>query len=280
MNAPGAVSAWLSTNVHALSLWIGAICTLGLYSVLYKENKVFRVFEHLFLGLATGYLIATQWNDVLLPKWWTPFHSGGEWWLAFALAAGSLYYFIYSKKYNWVARMLIGLFLGVGAGQQFQAFVNDVWPQITTSFRPMLPHAAIAAAAGNPAVNAVRWQDALNNIIFMVILLCVMSYFFFSFEHKNAALKGSAKFGRWLMMFTFGAIFGSTIMARLALVIDRMFFLMYDFGGTQLGGPTNGPYVMFGILMALTALVLFLSLRKRSGPEGGSGIVDPDPDAL
>ena len=173
---------------------------------------------------------------------------------------GSLFYFIYSKKYNWMARLVIGLFLGVGAGQQFQAFVNDVWPQIYKSFKPMRAHAAIAAANGHQAVPALMWPDALNNIIFMVILLCVMSYFFFSFEQKSPVLKHSAGTGRFLMMFTFGAIFGSTIMARLALLIDRMDFLMNDVGSLP-AGPDNGPKLVFVVLMALTALVLFLSLR-------------------
>ena len=49
MNEPGIVSRLLTNETHAIALWIGAICTLGLYSVLYKENKIFRFFEHLFL---------------------------------------------------------------------------------------------------------------------------------------------------------------------------------------------------------------------------------------
>ncbi len=264
------LSSYLDAHVLHIVPWVGAICTLGLYSVLYKENKIFRFFEHLFLGLATGYMIATTWNDVLLPKWWTPFHDEGKWWLAFALAAGALYYLIYSKKYNWMARMIIGLFLGASAGQQFQIFVNDVWPQIYKSFKPLVPHAAIAAASGHPAIKAVTTSDAINNIIFMVILLCVMSYFFFSFEQKNSFLKGTAKSGRWLMMFTFGAIFGSTIMARLALLIDRMDFLLNDFGSDAFGD--NGPKIVLVGLLALTGLVLYLGLKK-GGDDPGADVV-------
>ena len=257
MNEPGTVSLWLSAHKEALILWIGALCTLGLYSVLYKENKIYRFFEHVFLGLATGYLIATTWTDVLLPKWWIPMWDKGQWPWIFTLIAGSLYYFIYSKKYNWMARLLIGFFLGVASGQQFQGFVNDAWPQVRTSFRPIIPHDAIAKTADHPAVKALTTVDALNNLIFILILLCVMSYFFFSFEQKHKALKGSAQAGRWLMMFTFGAIFGATIMARLALLIDRMDYLLNDFG-PHIGGK----YVMEGILLALTAVVLYLVSRK------------------
>jgi hypothetical protein len=266
------MGAFIAHNKETLVLWIGAICTLGLYSVLYKENKVFRIFEHIFLGLATGYMIATQWNDTIKPKWWTPFRHEGQWILVFALCAGALYYLIYSKHLNWLARVVIGLFLGQSAGMQFQAFTNDVWPQIYGSFKPVLPHGAIQPNAVNhlkEAIPAVGPADAINNLIFMFILLCVMSYFFFSFEQKHAITRQPAKWGRWLMMFTFGAIFGQTIMARLALLIDRMSFMLNEFG-PKLAGPKYGPAASFVLMMVLAGIVLFLSLRQNPDAEAGA----------
>jgi hypothetical protein len=255
-------SPWLAAHTSTLVAWIGAICTLGLYSVLYKENKVYRLFEHLFLGLATGYMVALSWNDVLLPKWWKPLWVQGEWWYIFALVPGLMYYLIFSRKHNWISRLIIGLFLGVASGQAFKAFVNDTWPQFATSFKPVIPHGRIAAGPDHPAIKALSVPDAINNILFMFILLCVLSYFFFSFEQKHPVVKGSAKLGRWLLMFTFGAIFGATIMARLALLIDRMDFLLNDFG-PHIGGPG----VMFGVLMALAVLVLYLVTRRDPNAE-------------
>ena len=255
-------SPWLAAHVSTLTAWFGAICTLALYSVLYKENRLYRLFEHLFLGLATGYMIALSWTDVLLVKWWQPMFDKGQWWYIFALTPGLMYYFVFSRKNNWIARLVVGFFLGVASGQAFKAFVNDTWPQIATSFKPLIPHPAVAASAGHPALKALTVADAINNALFMFILLCVLSYFFFSFEQKHPVLKGSAKLGRWLLMFTFGAIFGSTIMARLALLIDRMDFLLNDFG-PHIGGPG----VMFGVLALLTILVLVLVTRSNANPE-------------
>jgi hypothetical protein len=264
-------SAWLNSHVAILSLWIGALCTLGLYSVLYKENRVYRMFEHVFLGLATGYMVATIWTDVLLPKWWKPMTVDGQWWLIFALSAGLFYYFIYSKKHAWMARLIVGFFLGVTSGQAFQVFVNDTWPQIPSSFKPLIPHPAIAAdAPGNvdhKAIAALSPAMAINNLIFMVVLVCVLSYFFFSFEQKHPLIRGSAKLGRWLMMFTFGAIFGLTMMARMALLIDRMDFLVNEFSPAAFGGPGVGRWVMLAILIALVGLVLSLVRRDNRSAE-------------
>lgn len=266
-------SPWLAAHLHVLVLWFGALCTLGLYSVLYKENRIYRLFEHIFLGLATGFMVSNTWTDVLLPKWWVPMWDKGRWWFVFALSAGLLYYFIYSKKYNWMARLIIGFFLGVASGQTFQGFINDTWPQIPATFKPLVAHPAVPAAAGHPAIRAVTWPDAINNLIFLIVLVCVMSYFFFSFEQKHVALRGSAKLGRWLMMFAFGAIFGSTMMARLALLIDRMYYLTNDFATAlpaPIGGPVVGPYFMFGIIVLLIGLIVYLAVR--SGPsEAESG---------
>lgn len=257
-------SPWLADHLIVMSIWLGALCTLGLYSVLYKENELFRFFEHVFLGLATGYLIANTWTDVLQPKWWKPMHDEGQWWYVLAMVAGLLYYFIFSKKYNWMARLIIGFFLGVASGQSFQSFVNGVWPQIPTSFKPIIPHGVVTDAAGKVLYKAVSVPDAINNVLFMVILLCVMSYFFFSFELKNKALKGSAQLGRWLLMFAFGAIFGSTIMARLALLIDRMDYMVNEVGGTM--GP-HGPMIMNFVMVGLGILLIVLALRSKDNGE-------------
>ena len=61
-------SAWSTP----LGIWIGAIGTLCLFSLLYRENRAFRVFEHLFVGLAAGYLIKNTWSETLKPQWWDP----------------------------------------------------------------------------------------------------------------------------------------------------------------------------------------------------------------
>ncbi len=252
-------SPWLASHVETILLWTGAICTLALFSILYKENKVYRLFEHIFLGLGTGYMVATNWNDILYPKWYVPFYDKGQWWLVFVLFAGLFYYFIYSPRLNYVARLVIGFFLGVTSGRAFQEFVNDIWPQVATSFKPLIPHPALTDAAGKVAAKELTLSGAVNNLIFLLILLCVMTYFFFSFEQKHPAVKGAAKWGRWLMMFTFGAIFGSTIMGRLALLIDRVDFLLNDFGPL-----IGGKAVMFALLMGAAVLIVYLVNKSSS----------------
>jgi hypothetical protein len=211
-------SGWSTTP----GIWIGAIGTLALFSLLYRENRVFRLFEHLFIGLAGGFLIKATWREILEPQWYVPM-MGGQWPWMFALGVGLLFYTIYSKKYNWMSRVAIGILLGFIAGQIFQQTANEYIPQVKSSFKPLIVQQADIKAASQ--VTALG--QSLSNVVFVVVVLCVLSYFFFSFEQKNKVVQTSARTGRLMMMFAFGAMFGATVMARMALLIDRVWFLMH-----------------------------------------------------
>jgi hypothetical protein len=213
-----------TTAQRTAIVWFGALCTLGLYSILYRENRFFRFFEHLFIGLATGYSIYVTWNDTLRPRWWEPM-VGGQWWWAFALPAGLLFYLIYSRRYAWMSRLIFALFFGFAAGQAFQGFAAIYFPLIRSAINVPLVNPPEIAAPDAYALTPV--SAILNNVLFLVILLCVMSYFFFSFEQKGP-VAGASRLGRYLLMFAFGAIFGSTIMARMSLLIGRIYFLLND----------------------------------------------------
>ena len=63
-------------------------------------------------------------------------------------------------------------------------------------------------------------------MVIVSILTCLV-YFFFSFEHTGV-VGGTARVGIWVLMITFGAGFGMTVMGRIALISDRFSFLFYD----------------------------------------------------
>lgn len=195
-------------------MWLAALGTLAIYSILYKENPAYRLAEHIFIGAATGYLVYTAWAQILKPLWWDRIIAG-EWYWVFALVAGSMYYFIYSKKYVWISRLIFGALLGLVAGTAFKGFAGTNIDRITASFKPIYGH---GMGAG----------QIINNVIFIVVLLTVMSYFFFSFEHKTPLRRIPSSIGRWVLMFAFGAMFGSTVMARMSLLIGRINFLLND----------------------------------------------------
>jgi hypothetical protein len=207
---------------------VAAACTIGIYTLLWRENPVYRIFEYLFLGIGAAYGFLRLYQDNLMRMWWAPLKSG-EWWWMIPFLLGLLYFTIYFDKVSWMARTLIGTLMGLVAGYQFQLVVITFFPQITDSLRPLTP-AAVRAFHAAHAVPAVDRSviEAANNAVFFVTLVAVMTYFFFSFEHRSKAVVGTARLGRYLLMISFGTMFGSTITARVALAVSRIMYLLGD----------------------------------------------------
>jgi len=132
---------------------------------------------------------------------------------------GLLYYFIYSKKHGWLAKLVIGFSLGASAGLSFKGFFAEMLPQLSSSFK------SVVVLDSDLMVN---YKESFSNILFIFTLLAVMYYFFFSVKSESRLSKGFSSSGRWLMMVCFGAFFGSTVMARLALLVERLEFLLSD----------------------------------------------------
>ena len=206
---------FLQSHSLAIIVWLGAISTLAIFSILYKENPFYRLFEHIFIGLATGYGIYMTISQVLYPLWWERMTKEGQWWWIFAFLAGMMFYFVYSRRHAWISRIIFGVFMGFSAGLTFKAFATEYVPQIAASFKPL---------HGN---GLDGWAIA-NNVVFLVVLLTAMAYFFFSIDHRRASVRVVSGTGRWFLMFAFGAIFGATVGSRMSLLIGRINFLVVD----------------------------------------------------
>ena len=224
---------WVFTTIL-----LGGISTLAIYSFLYRENPFYRVFEHIYIGIATGLGLVISLERFIWPKLFMPIlntspatYATPPQWVAqgaeltsaapysplyllylIPMLFGLGYYTIFSRKYSWVSRIVISFALGYGGGLAFKGFFAEFIPQVVSSFKPLY-------VPGD-------WATSLNNIIFVGTLICVMTYFFFSVEHDKPGIKQASAAGRWLMMISFGAFFGATIMARMSLLIERLQFFI------------------------------------------------------
>lgn len=221
-----------------LQVWIAAIGTLAVYSFLVRDNSVYQGFEHAFMGAAIGWGIAVTLRDVLVSKWWVPMVDGMGKLLTKGPSAeaitgtlllvpaviGLLWYFQFSKRYNWLSRIPLCIGLGVGAGMGFKNFFNSLMPQITGTFKPLWVGETIV----RDATTAERVAMSAENLIFVVGTISVISYFFFAFGKSKYSIRAPAKLGRWYLMLSFGAFFGNTFMTRLSALIERFQFLFSE----------------------------------------------------
>ena len=176
----------------------------------------------------TGQLDATT-GAVATPAYWV---------YIFLLPIGLMGYMVFNKKHNWMSRIPIGIIIGLWAGQQIQIWWQTYGPQLYASMQPIFPTTMSSfvkpVTAGLPPEKVAEinsnlyMSQAINNLIFVVTLLSAFTYFLYSFDLKSKFLSVFNKMGRWMLMIGFGAIFGSTVMARFALVIDRMFYIWIE----------------------------------------------------
>jgi hypothetical protein len=216
---------------ESATILLAGIGTLAIFSFLIKENALYRLFEHLFIGIAAGFGIVYTVKNFLWPQVFVPLFGldivrypdgsfSGEydlWNLAYLLpmSFGLLFYTIYSKRHAWMAKLVIGFTLGASGGMAFEGFFNEMLPQVVGSFKPLV-------VFNEGAFDA--WAS-FENCFFVLTLLTVLYYFFFSFKREGAVAQRASSLGRWLLMLCFGAFFGSTVLARLALLVERLQFL-------------------------------------------------------
>jgi hypothetical protein len=294
---------------------LGVIVTLGIFSILYKENPIFSFLEHIFIGLAAGYGVVATWYYLLVPKWWDVMYPQmirpspqtyvatspaptGQWWLILALLLGTLFFTVYLPRLAWMNRLMIGVLMGWAAGAALQMFMGGLAPQIVAAFKPPLTSYAVTKPALPGAnqidlfdqgttlwtlgtilaifvllygahmasqrwapkavdfIEAVKWMlyIALGVLILsfavilccrnpanpetmyfylhpwwlieFVVLVCVLAYFFYSVQHKHVWIRVPANAGRYLLMISLGAIFGTTVMSRFTLLIGVLSYLI------------------------------------------------------
>ncbi len=227
---------------------LGVLASLAVFSIVFRDNPAYRFVEHIFVGLATGYGIVITWTQFIIPKWYTAMmpasaalpNGEGKWWLAMALVCGLMFYTVYFTKLAWINRLAIGILMGWSAGAVFKGFAGLMGPQLVAAFRPPItsyapenlqiiqhsPDAMTKFSAIHIGGNFYFYP--LETIAF-IVLISVMSYFFFTINHKHEWIKKPANLGKYFMMITLGVIFGNTVMSRFSLLIGRLEFIRLAF---------------------------------------------------
>ena len=204
--------------VDFLQIWIIAFFTLALFSFLYKDNPFYKIAEHIFAGLSAGYYVGLIWHSVIIQQMIDPMLHNGKWWLVFPGLLGVLMFSRFFKRYNWISRMSLAFVMGNTAGIFLLSELHGkVLPQIQSTMMSLNPNQGFA--------------DFLLALVVVVGVLSTLIYFYFSKEHKGILGK-TAKVGIWMIMISFGAHFGYTVMARISLLIGRVQFLIDDWCGS------------------------------------------------
>ena len=230
------MSLHLSSDV---GIWTGAMLTLFIFSFLYRDNPLYKLAEHLFVGVSAGYLIILSYWTVIDSNLIQPlalaFKGTGSHpenvgmfaaqqgdyrgWLLLPAVFGVLLFTRLIPRIGWMSRLALAVIIGTYAGIKTTGFAQgDFVAQVQASLQPLW--------------KAGDWAYGLNAILFTVGLLASLLFFFFSREHKGA-LGAASRLGMYFLMVSFGAGYGYTVMSRISLLIGRFQYLLETWLGRR-----------------------------------------------
>ena len=216
-----------TTYVQAIWTTLAVFFTLCIFSFLYKDNPLYKIAEHVVVGVSNGYWMILLFRDTFKPLWLDPTWAlvSGQG-LSLELTIFVLVNLVFSVfmllrlvggNAALLSRWAMAVVLGVSAGVLIPLSVQ------TYMYEQLKGNVLTFNAFPFPFISAAT-QTAFNHLLIIVGSLSGLAYFFFSKEHKGV-FGGTAKVGIWFLMIGFGATFGYTVMGRLSLLIGRIEFL-------------------------------------------------------
>lgn len=212
--------------IDTIGIWIASLLTLCILSFLYKDNPFYKFAEHLFIGVSAAYWAAYYYHNILLPNLVQPLFREGQLPFIVPLALGIMMLARLFPRVAWVSRMPLAFIVGTYSGYWLITYLqSNAVEQVRATLVPFIEIENWQSLYAEPGV-----MTFLNAIAVPVVVVGVVTgiiYFFFSKEHKGV-FGGFAKIGVWFLMIAFGASFGYTVMARISLLIGRVYFLLHS----------------------------------------------------
>ncbi len=196
---------------NIIGTWIAAGLTIAIFSFLYRDNPLYKFAEHLYVGVSAGFGVIYVWAFDLKPMLIDRFiseHGVERWILLIPAILGVLMLTRWTGKLAYLSRLPISFTVGIGAGLGITGSIQGfLLPQMQATLLPL---------------------TTINNIILVIGVITTILYFYFSREFKGKGWQLALRAGIVFIMVSFGASFGYTVMARISLLIGRVFFLLSD----------------------------------------------------
>ena len=195
---------------QSIGTFLSGFFLITVYSYLFKESRLYRYTEHIYVGFAAAHAIVTGWYNVkdqaLSPL------ADGQWLMLVPLCFGCLLYAKFTKRYSYLSRTPLAFMMGVAAGVTITGAAEASFvKQIRATILPL---------------------NNLDNIVMVLGTVSTLAFFLFIPLGSKKAANGKRSFmslvsnlGRATMMVAFGSSFGFVVMARLSYLIARLQFL-------------------------------------------------------
>ena len=221
------------THFEIFKIWVTCFLTLAAFSFLYRDNPLYKFAEHMYIGVSAGYYMYQGLRSTIYPNLilylqqgmagTLPPDSAGVLSYQWRWGAAILGVLLLSRlipKLNWISRwpmaMIIGAYAGLNiVGLTKANLVDQLHASFIPIFSPDMPFWPLLGEGG------ATKPSVFNNCVMVLGLLFAMIYFFFSMGNKGPVQK-VGMVGIGVIMVTFGATYGSIVLARVSLLIGRV----------------------------------------------------------
>ena len=210
----------ISTDIW---VWISAFLTLCSFSLLYKDNKFFRLAEYTFTSVVIGHAVVVGIQT--MNSRFYPLITGKNYLLIISLVLGIMALFVAWRRYAWIASIPFAVIVGIGTGLSIRAAITT---DIIGSIR------AVISETGKIFVGAP--QDQLGYLIRVTFTLGAMFYFLFTLFVSgpgSGAISYLRTFGKYVLLIYLGLTLGNSAMQYSGLAtsaINRLIRNWLGFG--------------------------------------------------
>lgn len=229
-----------------IQIWVSVLFTLMMLSFLYRDNPLYKLGEHTFLGISLGYTWMKMWYVTIVPYLIRPVKDAFldfqsyDLVMIFWLAMGSTLFFRFTRTKSWISNYYFAFLFAYMAGYKIPINVQLLFIQADNMMHPIFEQPSFFQVS--------KW------IVIIFGTFAGLMYFFFSKPHKGLFGK-TARVGIIILMINFGASFGATVMGRIALFIGRAQVLADNWHAS----------VVFTLIIIVFLFVYFKFVYKEPG---------------
>jgi hypothetical protein len=204
-------------------VWVSAFLTICSFSLLYGDNKLFRLAEYTFTSVVIGHSVVVG-LQTLYPRFY-PLLTGQQPLLIISLVLGVMVLFVAWRKYAWVASIPFAVIVGVGCGLSIRASITT---DIIGGIRATISETA-KIFVGSPI-------DQFGYLIRVTFTLGTIFYFLFTVFVKgpgSGTVNKLRTFGKYVLLITLGLALGNSAMQYSGLAtsaINRLIRSWLGFG--------------------------------------------------
>lgn len=219
---------WMEISDTA-GMIVSFLLTLMVVSYLFKDNVLFRLAVHIFIGVSAGYAVMVVCYNVILYRLVVPLLQSPLNQIYLIFPPLFLGIWLLSKAVPKLSRLgspVIAFMVGIGAATTIiGAVTGTLFPQIRASIN-LFDHQVIQQSRENPAF----WL--FNALMILVGTLTTLAYFHFGTRSQREVpaqrqpwIDFLGRIGQIFLVVTFGGLFTGVLSAALSALIERLTFI-------------------------------------------------------